>query len=265
MYKISEFANMTGLSKSKIRFYEKNGLLRVHKDDNGYRYFTPNDAFRVNSFRTLLKYGFTIEEAVEMLNQDHSGSFFLEALKQKQQEVEREIKLKESRLKHIHHVVDLLEKGIEKRFEVITMKDFLYVRASRGLDFHLSKENEELIAEFTDLLPISHCVRIINKEDLLESKKSIHPDYAIAIPEDQERLLNSYDKSKVEYLNLGKCIKYCRENTREESESLDSFKDLFVYMQANNYSIRGDVILFPTFLNLKGIGLDIETLFVPIK
>lgn len=57
-YYIREFSNMTGLPQSKIRYYEKIGLFKVKRMKNGYRWFSPEDAFRVNAFRCLLQYGF---------------------------------------------------------------------------------------------------------------------------------------------------------------------------------------------------------------
>ena len=56
-YKIGEFAAMTGMSPSKVRFYEKSGLFCANeREENGYRVFTPQYAFRANAFRVLLKY-----------------------------------------------------------------------------------------------------------------------------------------------------------------------------------------------------------------
>lgn len=70
MYRIREFSAMTGLSQSKIRFYEKRGFLLSHREENGYRVFTLEDAFRSNAFRMLLQYGFSIEEAIELVDAD---------------------------------------------------------------------------------------------------------------------------------------------------------------------------------------------------
>lgn len=79
-YKISEFAAMVGLPQSRIRFYEKYGLFEVKRSKNGYRYYTPEDAFRVNAFRMLLQYGFTVERAIQMLDEKQSGDVFLNSL-----------------------------------------------------------------------------------------------------------------------------------------------------------------------------------------
>src|SRR5699024_3023552 len=73
MYRIKEFAAMTGLPPSKIRFYEKHGLLSARREENGYRVFSPEDAFRSNAFRVLLQYGFTVEQAVSMLDAEQGA------------------------------------------------------------------------------------------------------------------------------------------------------------------------------------------------
>lgn len=41
---------MTGLPP-RIRFYEKHGLLATRREENGYRVFSPEDAFRANGGR----------------------------------------------------------------------------------------------------------------------------------------------------------------------------------------------------------------------
>ena len=41
MYRMKEFSAMTGLPQSKIRFYEKHGLILSDRQENGYRVFTP--------------------------------------------------------------------------------------------------------------------------------------------------------------------------------------------------------------------------------
>ncbi|MEA5094854.1 MerR family transcriptional regulator [Sedimentibacter saalensis] len=105
MYKISEFAKMSGLPQSKVRFYEKNGLLKVRKDINGYRYFTRWDAFRVNAFRVLLQYGFTVEKAISMLDERQSGELFVNSLEDKKEELQKQIDLMHSRMKKLEAVI----------------------------------------------------------------------------------------------------------------------------------------------------------------
>lgn len=57
MYRMKEFSAMTGLPQSKIRFYEKHGLILSDRQENGYRVFTPEDAFKSNAFRVRCNTG----------------------------------------------------------------------------------------------------------------------------------------------------------------------------------------------------------------
>ena len=82
MYRMKQFAAMTGMTQSKIRFYEKHGLVLSDRMENGYRVFTPEDAFRSNAFRVLLQYGFSISEAIEMLDAKQDTAEFRESLQE---------------------------------------------------------------------------------------------------------------------------------------------------------------------------------------
>jgi len=265
MYKISEFAKMTGLSQSKIRFYEKNKLLHVRKDVNGYRYFTRWDAFRVNAFRILLQYGFTVEKAINMLDERQSGDLFINSLENKKDELLKQIEIMKCRVNKLDSVITLLKEGYENNFEIVDMEDYLYVLASNGIDFSISAKNEKTIAQFGELLSVTSYARIIMMDELIGDNEVINPSYTFAIPISKEIFLGQYDKSQVNRLKLGKCIRYYRKETRENSEKLESFNEIFNFMKINNYSINGDILLLPTFLNLDENGSDIEVLYIPIK
>lgn len=265
MYRINLFSKMVGLSPSKIRFYEKYGLLKVKRDSNGYRYFTHHDAFRVNAFRVLMLYGFTVEQAVQMLDQKQTGNVFVQSLKKQKEKLERDIKLMRYRQKKIDQVIELLNNNEKDNFEIKEVEDYLYVLASNGLDFSISDENAESFARFAELLPISAYARIIMKEDLLSNKNVINPSYGAVISCTMESELGEYDCTKVKRLKMGTCVHFVREKTREGSAKKESFKGLFEFLKKNNYEIAGDVLLLPTFLNLDGRGNSIEILYVPIK
>jgi len=265
MYKISEFAKMTGLSQSKIRFYEKNKLLHVRKDVNGYRYFTRWDAFRLNAFRILLQYGFTVENATNMLDERQSGDLFINSLENKKNELLKQIEIMNCRVNKLDRVITLLKEGCENNFKIVNMEDYLYVLASNGIDFSISVKNEKTIAQFGELLSVTSYARIIMMDELLGDNEVINPSYTFAMPMSKEPFLGQYDKSQVNLLKLGKCIQYYRKETRKSSERVESFNELFHFMKINNYSINGNIILLPTFLNLDENGCDIEVLYIPIK
>ena len=176
-YKISEFAAMTGMSPSKVRFYEKAGLFCANeREENGYRVFTPQDAFRANAFRVLLQYGFTVEHAIEMLDAKQDSAEFEGSLRSQRETLQRQIDLLNYRLRRIGGALEALEKSRAVQqgspgnlvtgsdFELADIDDQVYVKASKGYDFSVSSENRQEIAAFYELLSVTNCARILHKK-----------------------------------------------------------------------------------------------------
>lgn len=266
-YKISEFAAMVGMTPSKIRFYEKAGLFPAHRYENGYRYFTPNDAFRANAFRVLLQYGFSVEEAIAMLDARQETAEFQQSLLDQRERLLRSIDLLNYRLHRVDSALDFLNPQPGRPFAVVDVDDHLYVNASHGADFNVSTENAQEISVFYELLGVSSCARIISYDELESNRDAVDPSYIITMPMSEEHRLADYevDMSKVKHLTMGKCLRFRRRLTREESVLKENFSPMFEYLSSHGYRLRGDILLMPTFLNLDGKGSDIETLLAPIE
>lgn len=265
MYRIKEFAAMTGFPQSRIRFYEKHGLVLSNREENGYRVFTPEDAFRSNAFRTLLQYGFGVDEAVAMLDAKQGTEEFERSLLDQQEKLRHEADLIAYRLRRLDSALDALKSEPGLEFELVDAHDQLYINSSYGRDFSVSLENEKTIAEYYDLLSVTSCARIIKKADLLNDSPTVNPDYIMTMPEGEKHRLSPDALAQVKRLCLGKCIRFRRRATRMESVRKETFANLFAYLDDHGYELRSDAILFPTFLNLDGQGSDIETLYVPVS
>lgn len=264
MYKISEFCMMVGLPKSRIRFYEKCGLLTDHQAENGYRYYTHYDAFRVNAFLNLVQLGFTVENAIAMLDRKQSGEEFAGALENQKASIERQIRLLEYRRDRIGDTLDRIRSDPSEPFETRVVEPLLYVNASDGLDFSPSRTNARMIEKFYSIMAVARCSRIIRREDLLGGGDNVDPSYVIAIPESASHLLGDYDRRAVKRMELGRCLVYYRNKTRQQSARKDSYAPLLERLEAQGLSARGDILLVPFFLNLDGQGLDIEEVIVPV-
>ena len=265
MYRMKQFAAMTGMTQSKIRFYETHGLVLSARMENGYRVFTPEDAFRSNAFRVLLQYGFSISEAIEMLDAKQDTAEFRESLQEQRQKLEHERILLDYRQRRIESVLDVLETDGKVDFKLVHIPDQLYVNASHGRDFTVSMENEKVLAEYYDLLSITSCARIITRENLLDSSPSVDPDYINTVSVGEEHFLSPYAREHVKRLRLGRCLRFRRMVTREESIQKETFDGLFEHLDAHGLTICGDILIMPTFLNLDGEGSDIEVLYVPVE
>ena len=144
MYRMKQFSAMTGMTQSKIRFYEKHGLVLSDRMENGYRVFTPEDAFRANAFRVLLQHGFSINEAIAMLDKKQDTPDFRKALENQRQRMERERDLLNYRLKRIQATLELVSSDSEPDFKVVEGPSQLYINASHGRDFSVSEGNAKV-------------------------------------------------------------------------------------------------------------------------
>ncbi|MBS0474783.1 MAG: MerR family transcriptional regulator [Proteobacteria bacterium] len=90
--KIGELAKRSGQSQSRIRFYEKVGLLRlVDRRANGYRSYPPEALVVLNLIDTAQHAGFSLDEIRRMVPSDldtwqHDG--LLDALRAKVAEID---------------------------------------------------------------------------------------------------------------------------------------------------------------------------------
>lgn len=90
--KIGELAELTDLAPSRIRFYEKIGLLKtVNRKANGYRSYPPEAVTVLNLITTAQQAGFSLDELRTLLppnlaDWDHSS--LLEALQQKVRDID---------------------------------------------------------------------------------------------------------------------------------------------------------------------------------
>lgn len=264
MYQIKEFAAMTGLPPSKVRFYERCGLLEDKRNESGYRVFAPEDAFRVNSFRMLLQYGFTVESAVRLVDENQATDAFADELRSQRARLQREADLLSYRLARIDGALELMEDDRIGDYAIVDMPNQLYVNASHGRDFSVSAVNARAIAFFYALLSVTSCARIISRGDLESDSDVIDPSYVISLPETEAHRLEGCPLDQVKRLELGKCVRVRRRLTRAESLRKESFAGLRSYLCDRGFRLRGDVILLPAFLNLDGCGIDAETVFAPV-
>jgi DNA-binding transcriptional MerR regulator len=68
---IGELAKRTGLTHSRIRFYERSGLLKLaERQPNGYRMYAPETVLVLDLITTAQKAGFSLDEIRKLLPPD---------------------------------------------------------------------------------------------------------------------------------------------------------------------------------------------------
>ncbi|AYZ62202.1 MerR family transcriptional regulator [Burkholderia multivorans] len=107
--KIGELAERTGLTPSRIRFYERIGLLTVvERQPNGYRIYPPEAVLVLGLVATAQKAGFSLDEIRMLLPPDLAQwqhGPLLETLRRKVRDIEEmEARLAQSKV----HLVSLM-------------------------------------------------------------------------------------------------------------------------------------------------------------
>jgi DNA-binding transcriptional MerR regulator len=112
--KIGELAKRSGLTTSRIRFYEAAGLISVARRANGYRAYSAEALTALNIITSAQDAGFTLDEIRRLMPGDLSrfhDTGLLDALRIKVDD----IRAMEQRLAHTRSRVEALIADIEAR------------------------------------------------------------------------------------------------------------------------------------------------------
>jgi len=112
--KIGELAEATGLAASRIRFYEKIGLLRsVRRQSNGYRSYPPEAVTFLQLITSAQQAGFSLDELRSLLPADLSqwdhGSL-INAMRTKLADIEALQQRLEVSRRQLEHVLNEVER-----------------------------------------------------------------------------------------------------------------------------------------------------------
>lgn len=92
-YLIGDVANLMGLSRDTLRYYEKRGILSSEKGDNGYRYYTDLEIARLLSILYQRKMDLGLDDITTLWTNDtcidHLSSLLESRLEEEQHEIRR--------------------------------------------------------------------------------------------------------------------------------------------------------------------------------
>ena len=90
---IGEISKITKVPTSKLRFYDKEGLLSPQlKKESRYRYYSSEQLILIKKIVTLRDLGFTIKEIKEFLGNEKNNEKDMEMIKNVLNRVQEEIK-----------------------------------------------------------------------------------------------------------------------------------------------------------------------------
>jgi DNA-binding transcriptional MerR regulator len=112
MFKIREFSQLGQVSVKTLRFYDQLGLLKpAHVDpESSYRYYTAQQLLRLNRILVFKELGFTLEQIVNLLDENISPEQIRGMFRLKQAEVQTLIETEQCRLSRIEGHLQQIER-----------------------------------------------------------------------------------------------------------------------------------------------------------
>ena len=90
-YLIGDVSRIVGLSRDALRFYEKKGIIHAKKKENGYRYFSDEDIYRLMCIVYRRKMNDSLEEIKDFVKDDMPVAHMRQHLERRIGEEEEEI------------------------------------------------------------------------------------------------------------------------------------------------------------------------------
>lgn len=116
-YLIGDVARMVGLSRDALRFYEKKGVINARKKENGYRYYSEDDIYKLMYILYHRKMNSSLEDIEELMSGRGSVDYMREHIRQRMQEEEESLRRHRqamTRLKLVERDMDKIEECMDR-------------------------------------------------------------------------------------------------------------------------------------------------------
>ncbi len=80
-YLIGDVADILGISRDTLRYYEKRGILSSKKRSNGYRYYREEDIFVLSSILYFRKMNMGLEQIGDFFQEELAPELYMSMIK----------------------------------------------------------------------------------------------------------------------------------------------------------------------------------------
>jgi len=190
-YTASILANEVNITPEGLRYYEKRGIGRAVKKENGYRTYHPQEVVVLRLIRNLTRYGFSLKEAIDLVTcEPFEIEGFLAALQEKKEQLRKKIMDSQFILERLEQQIDIVSHIDEDKgkvwFEEIPA--FYYLEYYTGVYASTKKKLSQLMHKWMELMPIAYPMPILTQE-ALEKGENTFASGGFAI--DMEKLPDS--------------------------------------------------------------------------
>lgn len=187
--KVNEFSKKMGIPASKLRYYDRLGLIEGNRKDNNYRDFTKEDVLSVYHTQLLRSYGMGLDELRVQKNADIEGVGRLleDNIERTIQEIRKQ-ELLLLRLRTMKSFRDMFYGNpdcIHERYLSLN-----YRIETFGNDIQNTEDEWEDVKVIADNLPFSYVSVQITKESLASGKEELDVHLGVGILKEISDSLN---------------------------------------------------------------------------
>ena len=125
MFRIGEFSRLSQVSVKTLRYYDEVGLLKPRRVDRftGYRYYSAAQLPRLNRILAFKDLGFSLEQIVQLLDEDLPASQLRGMLRLKQAETQQRVQEEQERLARIEaRLAQIEQEGKMSSYDIVIKK-----------------------------------------------------------------------------------------------------------------------------------------------
>ncbi|MGG0380445.1 MerR family transcriptional regulator [Priestia megaterium] len=115
-YSIGEFSKIVGLSGHTLRFYEKEGLIKVNRDENNVRIYSDENKLWIESLLHLKNTGMSLKDMKRFAMWGHMGDKTMEErldlLRNHRKKVMEDLEKLRQSLEHLDKKIDFYENEV---------------------------------------------------------------------------------------------------------------------------------------------------------
>lgn len=239
LYKIGDISKLYNISNDILRYYEKIGLLIPDvRGENGYRYYSESQLWKLNNIRSLRNLGVSLNEIIDFLNtrsiKKNKRNDKVPAKKNRWKferiiEIKRGVRIKKENIRYFEHFSDYEIPRIKyypKRYILLKNGKF---KDENEINLELKKLKRKSEGDNDFIFTESEIGTVIKLEEWEKGNYSDYIGTFIITNEIKENFLDEGEYLTYffsgDYINLSKHYKKLKEFIRE-----------------NNYRVCGNII-----------------------
>jgi len=168
-YTTSILANEVNITPEGLRYYEKRGIGRAVKKENGYRTYHPQEVVVLRLIRNLTRYGFSLKEAIDSITcEPFHIEEFLAALQEKKVQLRKNIMDSQVILERLEQQIDTVSHINDDKVKVWfeRLPAFYYLEYYTGTYASTKKNLSQLMHKWMELMPIAYPMPFLTQEAL---------------------------------------------------------------------------------------------------